>query len=254
MRCSCQLSRPSRRESSVIRLTAAVAVTILLLVGGATVMIWNARDLMETLSWQGGPSEAGVTQERPEDPRPGVVAAALSPESDEASLVIFRPRPTTSASRTTTAPSSTTQTTAISASVTSSTLTPVTSTSTNPPNSSCSDGATAVLFGGLSYCPGYIIGVKQTSYGVGARIVFNGLATSVDGSTATIEGGPSCLPAPSTGPVYCAATVPSIAVSFAGLSTSPRAGDLLRVYGISGVSSMTPTGHFVTGFCAPDFC
>ena len=62
MRCSCQLSRPSRRESSVIRLTAAVAVTILLLVGGATVMIWNARDLMETLSWQGG-ANAVVTKQ-----------------------------------------------------------------------------------------------------------------------------------------------------------------------------------------------
>jgi len=69
MRCTCQESQPSRRESSVIRLAAAVAITVLILAGGATVMIWNAGDLMETLNSQGG-HDAGITHELAEDAGP----------------------------------------------------------------------------------------------------------------------------------------------------------------------------------------
>jgi hypothetical protein len=49
MRCSCHLSHPPYRGDSAIRLAAAVAIVVLILVGGAIVMILNTRDLMEAL-------------------------------------------------------------------------------------------------------------------------------------------------------------------------------------------------------------
>jgi len=56
MRCDCHLSHPPFRENSAIRQAATVAIVVLILVGGAIVMILNTQDLMETLVSQAGPS------------------------------------------------------------------------------------------------------------------------------------------------------------------------------------------------------
>jgi hypothetical protein len=89
MRSVLQLSRPTRRGNSLIRLAATVVIAILILAGGATVMILNARDLEETLNSQRKPSETGAAQERPEVSAPTVAADALNPKYAGTVLVVF---------------------------------------------------------------------------------------------------------------------------------------------------------------------
>jgi hypothetical protein len=105
-----------------------------------------------------------------------------------------------------------------------------TSASTSPapttPPTTCSDGASPVAYSGHWYCPGYVIGIKNTAYGIGTRIVVSGYVTQVVGTSVTVEGGPSCLPGTST---YCGATIPNATTSFGGLPTLPRYGDVITV-------------------------
>jgi hypothetical protein len=243
-----QQYQPLRHGRSPFRFAATVALALLILAGGAAVTVWNTLDVMAELAQQEGRSNTDTAQFRPESTEPSVAAATAGPQDAQAG---YRPRPTSTSSQlTTTATSSTARPTATSAPV----ITAPQSTPMTPLQSSCADGAPAVPLGGQSYCPGYIIGVKQAKYGVGTRIVVSGSVTGVNGSTVSIAGGPGCLPDPSAGPVYCGATIPSMTVSFAGLPTSPSAGDLVRVYGITDVGYLAPAGYVVTGFCAPDFC
>lgn len=122
-----------------------------------------------------------------------------------------------------------------------------------PATPTCAGGSAPAAYGGQWYCPGYVIGVKRGAYGVGTRIVLKGVTVlAVSGTTATVEGGPSCLP-PST---YCGAIVPSVAVTTTGLSTLPAVGDIVDMYGITRTATLTGKGWVWKGSsgCAPDFC
>lgn len=72
----------------------------------------------------------------------------------------------------------------------------LTATATAAPTApTCAGGSTPETFAGQKYCPGYVVGVKRGAYGVGARIVLkNVTVVALSGTTATVEGGPSCLP------------------------------------------------------------
>jgi hypothetical protein len=124
------------------------------------------------------------------------------------------------------------------------------STRTEPsgPAPVCSDGATAIWHSGGWYCPGYVIGVKTTAYGVDARIVLSGYVVQVVGTTVTVEGGPSCLPTSGT---YCGQTVPDVIAYFNNLGTVPSYGQVITLYGITGWSTITATDYAVTGYYDP---
>lgn len=119
--------------------------------------------------------------------------------------------------------------------------------------STCISGLSPVLLGGQWYCPGYVIGVKRTTYGTGTRIVLRGVTVfAVSGTTVTVSGGPSCL----TPTTSCGATIPSVAISMSGLSTRPATGDIIDVYGVTSPGSLRANGYIIVGSsgCAPDFC
>lgn len=103
--------------------------------------------------------------------------------------------------------------------------------------------------------PGYVIGVKRTSYGVGARVVLRGVTVDdVAGRSVSVSGRPTCLPpAPGSPPVWCGAMIPTIGVTFPNRRSLPSAGDVIDLYGTTGTSSLTPTAHVVVGHCDPWF-
>ena len=122
-----------------------------------------------------------------------------------------------------------------------------------PPAPACADGQAPVLFDGQWYCPGYVVGVKRTAYGVGARVVLQNVTVlGVTGATATVSGGPACL----TPGTYCGATIPSVTISLSGLSVRPARGEIIDVYGVTGTKAMSAIGYVVKGSssCDPAFC
>jgi hypothetical protein len=156
-----------------------------------------------------------------------------------------RPKPTrtTSAATSTTTPVSSAQSSAPG-------TVESTAASTAAPVSSCTDGTAPVLFGGQPYCTGYVIGVKTGAYGTGARVVLRSVTVvQIAGTTATVEGGPSCL-SPSS---YCGATIPTVTAYFTGLPTVPAYGDVIDLYGTTGTNTLSAADFVVKGHCDPDF-
>ena len=131
---------------------------------------------------------------------------------------------------------------------------------TIPAQPTCATGVTPVLYQGQSYCPGTAVGVKNTAYGIGRRILLAGVSVSgIRGTTATVSSTTvtSCPPNK-----YCGATVTitvtTISVSLAGLAVRPPVGSYGDLYGITGAGTLAASG-FVDrdggGVCTnPDFC
>ena len=119
-----------------------------------------------------------------------------------------------------------------------------------PVSSPCVDGTAPVLFGGQPYCTGYVIGVKTGAYGTGARVVLRSVTVvQIAGTTATVEGGPSCL-SPSS---YCGSTIPTVTAYFTGLPMVPTYGDVIDLYGTTGTNTLSAADFVVKGHCDPDF-
>lgn len=119
-----------------------------------------------------------------------------------------------------------------------------------PVSSPCVDGTGPVLFGGQPYRIGYVIGVKTGAYGTGARVVLRSVnVVQIAGTTATVEGGPTCL-SPSS---CCGATIPTVTAYFTGLPTVPAYGDVIDLYGTTGTNTLSAAGYVVKGHCDPDF-
>ena len=129
---------------------------------------------------------------------------------------------------------------------------------TAPAQPGCSAGVTPVSYQGQSYCPGTAIGVKNTSYGTGKRIVLTGVSvTRIQGTRATVASTITTACPPNK---YCGAlvTTTTITVSLAGLSAWPAVGSYGDLYGITSTGSLTVTG-FVdrssSGTCTnSDYC
>jgi hypothetical protein len=122
-----------------------------------------------------------------------------------------------------------------------------------PAAPTCTSGKAPVLFGGQWYCPGYVIGVKRGAYGVGTRVVLQSVTVlSVAATTITVSGGPSCL----TPQTICGATIPTVEISVAALSSRPASGDIIDAYGKTSSNTMSVTGYVFKGksSCSPDFC
>lgn len=98
----------------------------------------------------------------------------------------------------------------------------------------------------MSYCAGQVFGVRRTLYGTGRPVVVGGVVTRVDGSSVTLTGGPSCFPEE-----WCGQTLPSMTVTFPA-GPLPVYGDVVSVFGVTGVGTMVPTFFEVTGHCDPD--
>jgi hypothetical protein len=117
---------------------------------------------------------------------------------------------------------------------------------------SCAVGA-ALALGGQSYCPGSTIGVRQTAYGVGKRVVLPGVTVlALRGTTVTVQGGPLCAPGR-----FCGAILTSVDVSGSRLTALPRAGTVIDLYGITTTGSLSATAVIDRGQSScidPDFC
>lgn len=131
---------------------------------------------------------------------------------------------------------------------------------TIPAQPTCAAGATPVLYQGQSYCPGTALGVKNTMYGTGKRILLAGVSvTGIRGTTATVS---STTVTPCPPNKYCGATVTitvtSISVSLSGLAVRPTVGSYGDLYGITGVKTLTASAFVVKdggGMCTnTDFC
>lgn len=110
-----------------------------------------------------------------------------------------------------------------------------------------------VSFNGAAYCPATIVGVRNTIYGIGTRVVLKGVTvTAVTTSTVTVAAwtSPPCPPGN-----FCGATLTlqSLTVSWTGTSR-PRYGDVLNLFGRTITASITPVGYIKTGYCPIDWC
>ena len=101
---------------------------------------------------------------------------------------------------------------------------------------------------GSVYCVGYTYGVPRTLYGVGTRIVLQGVSVdSVNRDVVEVSGFPSCGPGE-----WCGQTAVTISVTF-GTAPPLRPGDVINLYGTTTTGGLTPSAFQVVGFCNPDF-
>lgn len=127
-----------------------------------------------------------------------------------------------------------------------------------PTKPTCAAGATPVLYREQWYCPGTAIGVMNTAYGSGRRILLAGVSvTAISGANATVS---STTVTPCPPGKYCGAivTVTTVTVSLSGLITRPVVGDFGDFYGVTGAAKLN-ANWFVKqsggGGCTnPDFC
>ncbi len=118
---------------------------------------------------------------------------------------------------------------------------------TSPSASPCADGAAPLSYTGLSYCPGYIFGVKRNLYGLNTRVVLRSVVVeAVTGSQVRVSGGPSCLPSE-----WCGQTIPSLTTTFATSAAKPRYADVINLFGTTTAGGLTPAGFVVIGHCDP---
>ena len=179
-----------------------------------------------------------------------------SPEPSAASTA-RRPKPTATATATPTpAPSPTpsptptpapTATPSPSPTATPSPSTHTSPSSTPPPADPCAANA-PVLFGGASYCPAYLSYVLATAYGVGQRVVLQGLVTAVGGTTVTIEAGSPCYPADA----YCGQTLIAAPAAFPAGAPLPGPGEYVNVYGVTVTGGLAADGYEFL-FSCPDW-
>ncbi len=102
---------------------------------------------------------------------------------------------------------------------------------------------------GTTYCVGYVFGVRRTLYGVGRAVAVQAVAvTSVSGRVVGLSGGPSCLP-----DEWCGQTLPTVLVTFPTGAPLPSYGDVVDLYGVTSVGSITPQAFDVVGHCDPDW-
>ena len=118
---------------------------------------------------------------------------------------------------------------------------------TSPSAAQCANGAAPLSYAGLSYCPGYIFGVKRNLYGLNTRIVLRSVVVeAVTGSQVRVSGGPSCLPSE-----WCGQTIPSLTTTFATSAAKPRYADVINLFGTTTAGGLTPAGFVVIGHCDP---
>ena len=118
---------------------------------------------------------------------------------------------------------------------------------TSPSAAPCANGAAPLSYAGLSYCPGYIFGVKRNLYGLNTRVVLRSVVVeAVTGSQVRVSGGPSCLPSE-----WCGQTIPSLTTTFATSAAKPRYADVINLFGTTTAGGLTPAGFVVIGHCDP---
>jgi hypothetical protein len=113
---------------------------------------------------------------------------------------------------------------------------------------------TGTIFNGQNYCPATISGVKNTSYGIGARVVLRGVSvTSKTTTTVTVEALES-TPCPAG--YFCGAALASrsLTVAWNG-SSQPRVGSVIDLYGTTTNASLKPVGYVVNQtVCYIEYC
>lgn len=158
-------------------------------------------------------------------------AAAATASPRHAASPARKPPPASATSTTTPAPTTSTTTT---------------STATTTTSSGCPNGAVVNASG--TWCWADPVGVSQTAYGVGVRVVVHGTVDSVQARVVHVTGGPGCLSG-----TYCGALVGSMTVTFPDNQPIPGNGDIIDLYGITQTSTLAPSQFVVLGFCDPQF-
>lgn len=113
-----------------------------------------------------------------------------------------------------------------------------------PVQPACTAGATPVLYQGQWYCPGTALGVQNTAYGTGKRILLTGVSvTAISGTNATVSSITITSSCPPT--EYCGATVTvietRITVSLSRIAPAdrPAVGAYGDFYGVTGTGRLT---------------
>jgi hypothetical protein len=113
---------------------------------------------------------------------------------------------------------------------------------------------TAVSYNGQSYCPATISGVKATAYGLGARVVLQGVSvTAKTATTVTVEG-LEATPCPAGS--FCGATMTQqrLTVAWRG-GSRPGVGSVIDLYATTTSGSLRPVGYLVNRTaCYIDLC
>ena len=171
-------------------------------------------------------------------------------------VAVAKPRPPRPSGSATQPPAPTPSTTVVSASptptpATSSPSAPTptpTGSTTSPSTEACT--AAPVQFAGEGYCPAHLSYVRATAYGLGRRVVLQGVqVTAVNGATITVEGGSPCYPAD----VFCGATLAAVPVTFPAGVRMPSYGDFVNVYGVTAAGSLNAVGHEFLFWCDPSW-
>jgi hypothetical protein len=133
--------------------------------------------------------------------------------------------------------------------------TPAASLSSPAPTTAAACAYPTVTFNGAAYCPATIVGVRNTVYGLGSRVVLKGVTVTkaVPGSsTVTVAAwtSPPCPPGKFCGQLL---TLESLIVPWTGTSR-PVPGDVLDLFGKTITGTITPVGYVKTGFCPIEWC
>ncbi|HEX8509661.1 MAG TPA: hypothetical protein VF635_09230 [Propionibacteriaceae bacterium] len=131
--------------------------------------------------------------------------------------------------------------------------TPAASVSSPASTTTASCAFPTVRFNGATYCPATIVGVRNTVYGTGTRVVLKGVTVSkVTTTTVTVAvwTSPPCPPGKFCGGLM---TLESLTMSWTGTSR-PAYGDVLDLFGRTITSTITPVGYIKTGYCPIDWC
>ena len=122
--------------------------------------------------------------------------------------------------------------------------------STASPSIETACTAAPVQFAGEGYCPAHLSYVRATAYGLGHRVVLQGVqVTAVNGATITVEGGSPCYPADT----FCGATLAAVPVTFPAGVRMPSYGDFVNVYGVTAAGSLDAVGHEFLFWCDPSW-
>ena len=122
--------------------------------------------------------------------------------------------------------------------------------STASPSIETACATAPVQFAGEGYCPAHLSYVRATAYGLGHRVVLQGVqVTAVNGATITVEGGSPCYPADT----FCGAILAAVPVTFPTGVRMPSYGDFVNVYGVTAAGSLIAVGHEFLFWCDPSW-
>jgi hypothetical protein len=111
---------------------------------------------------------------------------------------------------------------------------------------------TGLTFNGQLYCTASISGVKSTAYGVGQRVVLQGVSVTAKTRTTVMVAALESSPCPPG--QFCGATLTTQTLTLSWSKGQPTLGTVVNVFGTTVSGNLTPVGYQPAPGCYIDYC